>query len=114
MKEEMRKAMKAGSFREKAIVEQRNLNTLAHQWKTCFMVHVASTTHLDGKRVSNHQMKDYRTFFRLQNADAGRMTTQLGTPRGRYDEYSSKYSLSKKPRFIDPVGKSQTREGDAC
>jgi hypothetical protein len=32
--------------------------------------------------------------------DAGRITTQLGTPRGRYDEYSSKFSLSKKPRFI--------------
>jgi hypothetical protein len=26
-------------------------------------------------------------------------TVQLGTPRGRYDEYSSKFSLSKKPRF---------------
>jgi hypothetical protein len=44
--------------------------------------------------------------------DAGRITTQLGTPRGRYDEYSSKFSLSKKPRFISP-GKSQTSEGDA-
>jgi hypothetical protein len=32
--------------------------------------------------------------------DAERMTTQLGTPRGRYDEYSSYFSLSKKPRFI--------------
>jgi hypothetical protein len=40
--------------------------------------------------------------------DAGRMTTQLGTLRGRYDEHSSKFSLGKKPRFIDPVGKSQT------
>jgi hypothetical protein len=39
--------------------------------------------------------------------DAGRMTTQLGTPRGRYDEHSRKFSLSKKPRFIDPVRKSQ-------
>jgi hypothetical protein len=38
--------------------------------------------------------------------DVSRMTTQLGTPRGRYDEHSSKLSLSKKPRFIDPVGKS--------
>jgi hypothetical protein len=38
--------------------------------------------------------------------DAGRMTTQLGTPRGRYDEYGSKFSLSKKLRFIDIVGKS--------
>jgi hypothetical protein len=38
--------------------------------------------------------------------DAGKMTTQLGTPRGRYDEYSSKFSLSKKLRFVDLVGKS--------
>jgi hypothetical protein len=30
--------------------------------------------------------------------------TQLGTPRGRYDEHSSKSSLSMKPRFIEPVG----------
>jgi histone deacetylase 1/2 len=46
---------------------------------------------------------DYSKF-----TDAGKMTTQLGTPRGRYDEHSSKFSLSKKPRFVDPVGKSQT------
>jgi hypothetical protein len=39
--------------------------------------------------------------------DAGRMTTQLGTQRGRYNEYSSKFSLSKKPMFVSP-GKSQT------
>jgi hypothetical protein len=45
--------------------------------------------------------------------DAARMTTQLETPRGRYDEYSSKFSLSKKPRFVT-LGKSQTQEGDAC
>jgi hypothetical protein len=32
------------------------------------------------------------------------MTTQLGTPRGRYDEHNSKSSLSMKPRFIEPVG----------
>jgi hypothetical protein len=30
--------------------------------------------------------------------------TQLGTPRGRYDEHNSKSSLSIKPRFIEPVG----------
>jgi hypothetical protein len=39
-------------------------------------------------------------------SDAGRMTTQLGTLRGRYDEHISKFSLSKKPRFVDPVEKS--------
>jgi hypothetical protein len=32
------------------------------------------------------------------------MTTQLETPRGRYDEHMSKSSLSMKPRFIEPVG----------
>jgi hypothetical protein len=37
--------------------------------------------------------------------DCGQMTTQLGTPRGRYDDHSSKSSLSKKSRFIEPVGK---------
>jgi hypothetical protein len=32
------------------------------------------------------------------------MIAQLGTPRGRYDEYSSKSSLSIKPKFTEPVG----------
>jgi hypothetical protein len=27
---------------------------------------------------------------------------------------AARFSLSKKPRFIEPVGKSQTQEGDAC
>jgi hypothetical protein len=27
---------------------------------------------------------------------------------------AARFSLSKKPRFVDPVGKSQTQEGDAC
>jgi hypothetical protein len=39
--------------------------------------------------------------WRWQLLVAGRMTTQLGTPRGRYDEYSNKFSPSKKPRFIE-------------
>jgi hypothetical protein len=46
--------------------------------------------------------------FYFEMRDAGWMITQLGTPRGRYDEHSNKFSLSKKPRFVDPVGKSQT------
>jgi hypothetical protein len=41
--------------------------------------------------------------------DAGRMTTQLGTPRGRYDEYNSKFSHSKKPRFIVSRKKPNSR-----
>jgi hypothetical protein len=49
-----------------------------------------------------------------QDVWCGQITTQLGTPRGRYDEHNSKFSLSKKPRFIEPVGKSQTSEGHAC
>jgi hypothetical protein len=32
------------------------------------------------------------------------MTAQLGTPKGRYDEHSSKSSLSMKLRVIEPVG----------
>jgi hypothetical protein len=36
--------------------------------------------------------------------DVRSVSYQLGTPRGRYDEHSSKFSLSKKPRFNRPVG----------
>jgi len=43
--------------------------------------------------------------------DACNVTRQLGTPRGRYDECSSKFSLSMKPRFIEPVGKRGCFEG---
>jgi hypothetical protein len=32
------------------------------------------------------------------------LAAQLGTPRGRYDEHSGKFSLSMKPRFNRPVG----------
>jgi hypothetical protein len=35
-------------------------------------------TYLDGKRVSNHQMKDCRTFLRLQNAMDSNQGTQQG------------------------------------
>jgi hypothetical protein len=35
-----------------------------------------------------------------------KITDQLGTPRGMYDEHNSKFSLSKKPRFYRS-GKSQ-------
>jgi hypothetical protein len=27
---------------------------------------------------------------------------------------AASFSLNKKPSFIEPVGKSQTQEGDAC
>jgi hypothetical protein len=42
------------------------------------------------------------------------LSTQLGTPRGRYEEHSSKFLSVVKPRFIEPVGESQTSKGDAC
>jgi hypothetical protein len=38
------------------------------------------------------------------------MTTQLGTLRGRYDEHSSKFSLSKKPRFIVQLEKAELKK----
>jgi hypothetical protein len=38
----------------------------------------------------------------------------VGNPKRRCDEHSNKFSFSKKPRFVSPVGKSQTEEGDAC
>jgi hypothetical protein len=54
----------------------------------------------------------------LNSIDAGRwcylFTVQLGTPRGRYDEYSSKVFPSvKKPRYVCQERSKQTTEGDA-
>jgi hypothetical protein len=43
----------------------------------------------------------------VQNSDAN-WTYQ------RFDEYSSKFSLSYETKVINPVEKSQTQEGDAC
>jgi hypothetical protein len=37
----------------------------------------------------------------------------VGNPKRRFDEYSSKFSLSYETKVINPVGKSQTTEGDA-
>jgi hypothetical protein len=31
----------------------------------------------------------------------------VGNPKRRFDEYSSKFSLSTKPRYVNPVGKRQ-------
>jgi hypothetical protein len=42
------------------------------------------------------------------------LSTQLGTPRGRYEEHNSKFLSVVKLRFIEPVGESQTSKGDAC
>jgi hypothetical protein len=42
------------------------------------------------------------------------MTSPLGTPRGRCDEYNSKVFPSiKKPRYVDLGEERQTTEGDA-
>jgi hypothetical protein len=38
----------------------------------------------------------------------------VGNPKRRFDEYSSKFSLSYETKVINPVGKSQAQEGDAC
>jgi hypothetical protein len=48
-------------------------------------------------------------------SDAWLMTSPLGTPRERYDEYSSKVFPSvKKPRYVDQERSKQTTEGDDC
>jgi hypothetical protein len=75
--------------------------------------HHISLLQLSDSSAWLNQVILHKTAIYLE-CDVGMMTTQLGTPRGRYDEYSSKFSLSKKPRFIDLVGKSQTLEGDTC
>jgi hypothetical protein len=38
----------------------------------------------------------------------------VGNLKRRFDEYSSKFSLSYETKVINPVEKSQTTEGDAC
>jgi hypothetical protein len=38
----------------------------------------------------------------------------VGNPKRRFDEYSSKFSLSYETKVINLVGKSQTQEVDAC
>jgi hypothetical protein len=42
------------------------------------------------------------------------MTDQLGTPREGMMSTAARFSLNKKPRFIELVEKGQTSEGDAC
>jgi hypothetical protein len=41
------------------------------------------------------------------------MTGQLENPKRRFDEYSSKFSLSYEIKVINPVGGRQTTKGDA-
>jgi hypothetical protein len=42
------------------------------------------------------------------------MTDQLGTPREGVMSTAASFPSVMKPRFINPVGKSQIPEGDAC
>jgi hypothetical protein len=42
------------------------------------------------------------------------MTAQLETPRERVMSTTASFPSVMKPRLINPVGKSQTPEGDAC
>jgi hypothetical protein len=68
--------------------------------------------YLDGKRVSNHQMKDCRTFLRLQNAmDQNNGTRQGGksTSQGYQMQRLAKYLESKVyiSAMIQPVLKSK-------
>jgi hypothetical protein len=52
--------------------------------------------------------KDYNLYTVVRSLDY-----QLGTPRGRYDEHNSKFSLSMKPRFNRPVGERTLLKVDA-
>jgi hypothetical protein len=42
------------------------------------------------------------------------MTGQLETPREGVMSTAASFPSFMRPRFINPVGKSQTPEGDAC
>jgi hypothetical protein len=42
------------------------------------------------------------------------MTDQLKTPRGRYDEYSSKFFPQKETKVCQIEEKANIPEGDAC
>jgi hypothetical protein len=42
------------------------------------------------------------------------MTGQLGTPREGVMNIAASFPSVMKPRYVNPVGKSQTQEGDAC
>jgi hypothetical protein len=42
------------------------------------------------------------------------MTDQLGTPREDMMSTTTSFPSVVKPRLIEPVGESQTKEGDVC
>jgi hypothetical protein len=71
--------------------------------------------YLDGKRVSNHQMKDCRTFLRLQNAmelNQGEHRGATNTSQGYQVQRLARYLASKVyiSAMIQPVPKSKKEQ----
>jgi hypothetical protein len=69
-------------------------------------------TYLDGKRVSNHQMKDCRTFLRLQDAlelNQGAHRGGTNTSQGYQVQHNTRHLESKVyiSAMIQPVSKSK-------
>jgi hypothetical protein len=72
-------------------------------------------TYLDGKRVSNHQMKDCRTFLRLQDALELNQGTHRGgrnTSQGYQVQHTARHLESKVyvSAMIQPVPKSKKEQ----
>jgi hypothetical protein len=71
--------------------------------------------YLDGKRVSNHQMKDCRTFLRLQNAmelDQGEHRGGTNTNQGYQVQRLARHLASKVyiSAIIQPIPKSKKEQ----
>jgi hypothetical protein len=66
-------------------------------------------------RTSQREHRNFEENSTPKGFDCCLMASPLGTPRGKYDEYSSKVFPSvNKPRFIVLGEERQTTEGDAC
>jgi hypothetical protein len=59
------------------------------EFRMCFKTY-AVKKEFDAKTMWTDRKKFYVRCRGYDGGDAGRITTQLGTPRGRYDEHSSK------------------------
>jgi hypothetical protein len=68
--------------------------------------------YLDGKRVSNHQMKDCRTFLRLQNLNQGAHRGGTNTSQGYQVQHLARHLASKVyiSAMIQPVPKSKKEQ----
>jgi hypothetical protein len=116
MKERTRKAAKAGSFKAEAIMENKKPGYSSPSAED--MLHGPCRIHyayLDGKRVSNHQMKDCRTFLRLQSAVDPKQGTRQGgksTSQGYQIQCLAKHLESKVyiSAMIQPVPKSKKEQ----